>query len=140
VGGDFTYIRSVPHQLERTFSRNEQRGAQLPHDAAPGAFIGLALGAHFVDLAGEPISTDDLAESLMQPSGAALQYVLAAGEDIANELSVALGSSRMFYTCPLDCGRPGKVALKSGGPPLCDNCQRKMVAHDRRAVGLVVGM
>jgi hypothetical protein len=55
---------------------------QFPHDAAPGAFIGLQAGAHLVSLSGKRINANDLAQSLMTPSGAELQYVLASTKEI----------------------------------------------------------
>ena len=113
---------------------------QFPHDAAPGAFIGLQAGAHLMSLSGKNINADDLAQSLMTPSGAALQYVLASTKEIAFELARALGSGRVFYACPYSCGSPGKIDLRSSNPPICDTCHKPMIAHDRRAEALVVGL
>jgi hypothetical protein len=113
---------------------------QFPHDAAPGAFIGLQAGAHLMSLSEKSISADDLAQSLMTPSGAELQYVLASTKEIASELARALGSGRIFYVCPDGCGSPGKIDLRSSDPPLCDTCHKPMTAHDGRAEALVVGL
>jgi hypothetical protein len=58
----------------------------------------------------------------------------------AFELARALGSGRVFYVCPDGCGNPGKIDLKSSDPPICDMCHKPMIAHDRRAEALVVGL
>jgi hypothetical protein len=113
---------------------------QFPHDAAPGAFIGLKAGAHLVSLSETIITADDLAQSLMTPSGAGLQYVLASTKQIAFELARVLGSGRMFYVCPENCGTPGSISLRSSDPPVCNTCHKTMISHDRRTQALAAAL
>jgi hypothetical protein len=105
---------------------------QLPHDAAPGAYIALKAGAHLLNLSGVKIGADDLATSLMTPSGAQMQYVLASTLELADELAQALGSRRVFYACPTEkCDRT-RIVLASETAPICDECGVQMRARERR--------
>ena len=63
---------------------------QHPHDAVPGAYIGLMAGASLVDCRGEKIEAAHLAEVLMKPCAAKLRYVLASTEELAIQVSSAI--------------------------------------------------
>jgi fructose-1,6-bisphosphatase/inositol monophosphatase family enzyme len=76
---------------------------QFPHDAAPGAYIGLRAGGHLVDLAGNPITAESLAARLMRPSGEGLQYVLASTEDLSLQLADVLSQNSTLYYNRSDC-------------------------------------
>ena len=66
-------------------------GQQL-HDVVPGAYIALKAGAYMCDLDGTPITIDDLARRLQDPRER-IKYVLAATEELAQELVTALRPS-----------------------------------------------
>jgi fructose-1,6-bisphosphatase/inositol monophosphatase family enzyme len=63
---------------------------QHPHDAVPGLYIALRAGAHLLDFESRPITEAHLAQSLLKPSGAGLQYVLASTNELALEVAAAL--------------------------------------------------
>lgn len=112
---------------------------QFPHDAVPGAYIGVKAGACLVDFKGNEISVNALAASLMKPSGARLQYVLACTEEVASELAGALReSTRVFYKCDVGCTAGIVASRDSHPPPVCDVCGRQMLEHERRGVLVVV--
>jgi len=86
---------------------------QYPHDAAPGAFIGLKAGAHLLDITGHKISVEDLAKLLLKPC-AKLKYVLSCNEELARQLAGALRVGGKFYKCrEPNCTKEEVVALES---------------------------
>jgi hypothetical protein len=107
---------------------------QFPHDAAPGAYIGLKAGASLVDDQGLEITEHDLATYLLQPSGARLRYVLASSPNLASELAVTLGDRRgvvnVRYICSNnECQGTTSPDRRSISP--CPHCGMQM-QEDRR--------
>jgi fructose-1,6-bisphosphatase/inositol monophosphatase family enzyme len=67
---------------------------QYPHDAAPGAYIGLQAAAYLVDLNGKSIAINDLATKLLRPSERhGLKYVLASTKELAVTIARAIRTS-----------------------------------------------
>jgi fructose-1,6-bisphosphatase/inositol monophosphatase family enzyme len=105
---------------------------QYPHDATPGAYIGLRAGAHLVDLNGKAITEEHLAQSLLRPSGARFRYVLGSTEELALEIAGALREGKeAFYEC-VTCVGAGAVSRADGDAPVCALCGASMVKRDRR--------
>jgi fructose-1,6-bisphosphatase/inositol monophosphatase family enzyme len=69
----------------------EHRG-QFPHDAVPGVYIARRAGASLLDLEGNEITEQRLANSLLTPSVGKLKYVLASTHELATEIGAALKS------------------------------------------------
>jgi len=113
---------------------------QFPHDAVPGAYIGIRAGAELLDMAGNKITADDLAKALLKPSGSKIRYVLASSSELAVQLAGALRTNGTYYKCP---GKPGqkcdaeKVLPSNSTPPHCDVCLIPMIEHDRRGSAAV---
>jgi hypothetical protein len=105
---------------------------QYPHDAAPGAYIGMRSGGSLVDFAGHDISEETLASRLLQPSGAQFKYVLASSRELAKELTKVLrDEARNFYVCANgDC--KAEFVLEGGAELVCQGCGHTLVVHDRR--------
>jgi hypothetical protein len=78
---------------EKVHAVFEHRG-QFPHDAVPGAYIGLKQGAHLLEIdTGKRLTEEMMARSLLTPSGKGLRYVEASSKPLAVELAAALRGS-----------------------------------------------
>jgi hypothetical protein len=105
---------------------------QHPHDAAPGAYIGIKSGASLVDFSGHEITEEKLARALLRPSSAKFQYVLASTRELAIELSEALrDEARNFYRC-MNTNCKEEIVLERGAKLVCQQCGGTLAAHDRR--------
>lgn len=104
---------------------------QFPHDAAPGAYIGVKANAHLVDFKnGDEIDLGTIAQKLMKPSGPGFQYVLASTEELAVQLAKALReSTKMLYQCSGVCG---SEAIEKDLSLQCVSCKHPLIEGDRR--------
>ena len=80
-------------------------GGQMPHDVVPGAFIALRAGASLRDIHDREITVHYLGESLLDPAGNRLKYVLAANPALQEEIQAHLNVlHRPENNRPLDEG------------------------------------
>jgi fructose-1,6-bisphosphatase/inositol monophosphatase family enzyme len=106
---------------------------QLAHDAVPGLFLAKQAGAYVCDLGGEEITSEMLATYLLRPSRAKLKYVVASTQELAKEITRAVGTTRLYYRCPKDISHPGDTAPRESAP-VCRVCQTKLVVWERRGL------